>query len=157
MMANWFTSTGQDVDFGQVVEILTEHVRKNGTVYVGTDSFLDSKKCTFSTAIVLHGAEDQRGGKYFIKRCRVKNAGYRNLSTRILEEVTRSVITANRVIEACPSADVELHIDVSAPEKQAGTSKLADAMVGYATSAGFTTKIKPFAFAAASVADKHSK
>ena len=60
-------------------------------------------------------------------------------------------------MELCPNIKIEIHLDVSASDKKAGTSHISDMLVGYAKGAGFETKIKPDAFAAASIADKHSK
>ena len=42
-------------------------------------------------------------------------------------------------------------------ENKEGTSHLAKMLVGYVRGSGYVCKIKPHAFAAASIADKHSK
>ncbi len=60
-------------------------------------------------------------------------------------------------MQLCPEIKVEIHLDVSASDKKESTSQFSDMLVGFARGAGFETKIKPDAFAAASIADKHSK
>lgn len=76
---------------------------------------------------------------------------------RILAEVQKSVELGLKLLELIPVLDIEIHLDVSASDKNNGTSKFADMLTGYATGAGFNCKIKPNAYAATSVADKHSK
>ena len=49
------------------------------------------------------------------------------------------------------------HLDVSSSEKDTKTSKFSDMLIGYAKGSGFECKVKPLAFAASSVADRHSK
>ena len=56
-----------------------------------------------------------------------------------------------------PSAKLELHLDISPQESREGTSHLAKMLVGYVKGSGYECRIKPDAFAAASIADKHSK
>ena len=76
---------------------------------------------------------------------------------RITEEVQKSVNTGLKLLTFCPKIDIELHLDVSPEHKGEGTSKFSKMLVGYAKGSGFDCKIKPNAFAASSVADKHSK
>ena len=62
-----------------------------------------------------------------------------------------------KILELYPEAKIELHLDVSNTNKESKTSKFADMLIGYAKGSGFDCKIKPEAFAAYCVADKHSK
>ena len=59
--------------------------------------------------------------------------------------------------EKCPEADIEIHLDISSSDKKEKTSSYADMLIGYARGVGFKCKVKPDAFAATSIADKHSK
>ena len=61
-----------------------------------------------------------------------------------------------KVMESNPDAPVEIHIDIgSTPLSK--TRDLKDALGGWALGAGFSYKIKPDAWASASVADRHTK
>ena len=60
-------------------------------------------------------------------------------------------------MEYCPTIKVELHLDVSKSDRGEKTSKFSDMLIGYAKGSGFECIVKPDAFAATSVADKHSK
>ena len=156
-MNRWFTGDGTEIEFGNILTNIGEHTANQGDVYIGTDSFLTSDCCTFATAIVLHGATGQRGGTYFFTKNRMEKRHYDILVTRVTEEVNLSVQMAMAIKLANPAACIEVHLDISAPDKKAGTSKFSDMLVGYVKGAGFRTKITPDAFAAASVAAKHSK
>jgi len=72
-------------------------------------------------------------------------------------EVQNSIDMGMKLLEFCPTIKIELHLDVSDSNKESRTSKFADMLIGYAKGSGFDCKIKPEAFAAYCVADKHSK
>ena len=76
---------------------------------------------------------------------------------RITYEVENTVNTALNILGQCPAVNIELHLDISASDKKEATSRFSDMLVGYAKGVGFPCKIKPDAFAATSVADKHNK
>ena len=60
-------------------------------------------------------------------------------------------------MEQVPTAKLELHLDISPYDANEGSSHLANMLVGYVRGSGYACKTKPYAFAAASIADKHSK
>jgi len=151
----WHTGSGRSVDFFEILQKVKAHHEKNGTVYIGTDSFSEKKACVFATSIVLLGADDQKGGKYFIKKEKVvRPASFYN---RILKEAEKSVNIALEITEIFPELDLEVHLDVSAEHKNEKTSPMTKMLMGYTIGSGFKCKIKPDSFAASSVADKHSK
>tara|TARA_R100000808_G_C2090993_1_gene111422 strand:- start:495 stop:731 length:237 start_codon:yes stop_codon:yes gene_type:complete len=76
---------------------------------------------------------------------------------RIMAEVQDSINVGMRLLYYCPQINIELHLDVSDSEKNTKTSKFSDMLIGMAKGNGFDCKIKPLAFAASSIADKHSK
>ena len=69
----------------------------------------------------------------------------------------RGINLSNTIMDEVPNAMLELHLDISPQENNEGTSHLAKMLVGYVKGSGYECKIKPYAFAAASIADKHSK
>jgi predicted RNase H-related nuclease YkuK (DUF458 family) len=156
-MKNWFTGAGERYSFEEVLEIIENHNNNNGSVSVGTDSFIKQENCVFSTAICLYGADEQVGGRYFVKRLVFKRKEYDTLLQRILAEVQKSVELGVKLLEFNPVLDIEIHLDISDSSKGQGTSRFADMLIGYAKGAGFNYKVKPDSFAATSVADKHSK
>ena len=156
-MSRWLTGSGDEVSFEEIINIILEHRDDNGKVSVGTDSFIKKQDCIFSLAICLYDGDSQNGGRYFIKRTNIDKGKYPNLLQRILAEVQMSVELGLKLLELIPVLDIEIHMDVSGSDKNNGTSKFAEMLTGYAKGAGFECKIKPDAYAASSVADKHSK
>tara|TARA_R100001509_G_C4845241_1_gene208060 strand:+ start:596 stop:1057 length:462 start_codon:yes stop_codon:yes gene_type:complete len=152
----WHSGSGIKTNLDTIYKQIESHTRKNGSVYVGCDSQIYGDKCTFSTVICLHGANNQKGGYYFFKRQKTKRNDYPNMVIRLLKEVELSIAIGYKILENNPSADIEIHIDANSKKDQP-TGRFADMLMGYAKGAGFRCKIKPEAWASNSIADKHSK
>ena len=148
---------GTAVEYAEMMDIIEEHHLADGNVYIGSDTQPHNGGCIMSSAIVLHGAYNQRGGKYFITREVMSSREMTVLAIRILAEAERTIRIAQDIAMLFPDIKMELHVDISNTDKETPTSNLASMIVGYVTGIGFDCKIKPDAFAAASVADKHSK
>jgi uncharacterized protein len=155
-MNDWFTGSGDRISFEDIIKIVIEHSEATGTVYIGSDSMVQKQKCVFCTAICLLGPTEQ-SNRYFIKRTKSDAKEFKTLLQRITAEVQNSIDMGLRLLEYCPTIKIELHLDVSNTNKESKTSKFADMLIGYAKGSGFDCKIKPDAFAAYCVADKHSK
>jgi len=155
-MNDWFTGSGARISFEDITKIIIEHSEAMGTVYIGSDSMVQKQKCVFCTAICLLGPTEQ-SNRYFIKRTKSDAKEFKTLLQRITTEVQNSIDMGLRLLEYCPTIKIELHLDVSNTNKESKTSKFADMLIGYAKGSGFDCKIKPDAFAAYCVADKHSK
>ena len=157
LIDNWFTGTGQKIEYQRIINIIDEYTKLGGVLSVGTDSHISKKNCTFSSAICLHGASSRQGGRYFYKKENFKKAQFASFPKRIIFEVQKSIELGMEILQHFPEMDIELHMDISSAEKNNKTSGLANMLIGYASGAGFKYRIKPNAFAAATVADKHSK
>lgn len=155
-MKKWYTGSGYEILMEDIEKELEAHISNNGDIYLGCDSFLKAQQCVFASVICLHGADGQRGGRYYWIRERYPARKYRNLQYRIFSEASKTVSLAMKLSERFPSANIELHMDISTKES-AKTHKFVDALTGFAKSAGFSCQVKPYAWAAAAIADKHSK
>ena len=153
----WFTGSGDKLEFKEIKLLVEKHTKDNGSISVGSDSFIRKRECIFSTAICLYGADSQEGGRYFVRRIKFKREIFRTLLQRITKEVQDSIEIGILLLEHNPIIDIDIHLDVSASDKKQATSRFSDMLIGYTKGAGFDCKIKPNAFAAATVADKHSK
>ena len=152
----WYSGSGNSTTLEQIFKETLEHSGKSGGIYIGCDSQIYRDKCTFSTVICLHGADEQQGGNYFYKREKHKRLSYPTMVTRLLKEVELSIEIGYKILDFNPNADIEIHIDANS-KKDMPTGKFADMLMGYAKGAGFKCKIKPDAWASNSIADKHSK
>ena len=155
--ADWFDGNGQRATYEQIINDIKTHHLNNGTLYVGSDSQYYNTGVVLTSAIILHGADGQQGGRYYINRRKLKPESYRVLAVRILAEAEQTINVANDIVKSVPNVKIELHVDISNTDKNEATSDLAKMVIGYVVGNGFECKIKPDAFAAASVADKHSK
>ncbi len=153
----WYTGSNNNTTFDDIIEEIKQHTYSNGTIYIGTDSFFIKNKCIFSTAICLYGADKQKGGRYFYTKSYLNKKQFPELSIRMIKEAENTINLANTIINNIPSAKLELHLDISPQENNEGTSHLANMLIGYVKGSGYECRIKPDAFAAASIADKHSK
>ena len=157
LKTTWNTGSKNIIDFNDIIEQIRKHTLLNGTVYIGTDSFFIKNKCIFATAICLYGADKQKGGRYFYIKTSLNKKQFPELSIRMIKEAEKTINLANHIVELIPTAKLELHLDISPQENHEGTSHLAKMLVGYVKGSGYECRIKPYAFAAASIADKHSK
>ena len=154
---NWNTGSKNKINYTSIILQIKEHSKQNGTVYIGTDSFFIKDNCIFSTAICLYGADNQQGGRYFYTKSKLNKKQFPELSIRMIKEAENTITLANDIMQQVPSAKLELHLDISPHDANEGTSHLAKMLVGYVRGSGYECKVKPFAFAAACIADKHSK
>jgi len=152
----WLTGSGDIIDFNDMLGIIESYVGRDGKIFIGTDSQINTKNCTFVTAICLHGAAGSSGGRYFFYRTKDNISRYKNLKVRIMQEVQRSIEIALHVIDKNPMSDVEIHLDIGSTERSK-TRGYVDEFTGWTRSAGFSCKVKPEAWASASIADKHTK
>lgn len=151
----WVSGDGKFVTEEDITRSIRDHADRNGRVYVGTDSQLNGPNCTFSTVICLHGAVGQQGGRYFLRRSTVASANVKGMRKRITQEVSDSIEVGMHVMEECPDAQVEIHIDVGTTPRSE-SRVLADSLKGYATAAGFEVRVKPDSWASM-IADKHTR
>jgi len=122
---------------------------------IGTDSQdKNSHGADFVTAIILHkvGA----GGIYFWQR--ETNPNHLALKARIIEEAVRSLLCAQKFLDALGRENgimktLEIHVDVG---QKGPTREIIGEVVGMVRGSGFEVKIKPDAFGASKVADRHT-
>lgn len=109
------------------------------------------------TAILVH--RRGFGGKYFWKRKEVSNI--HSLREKIYAETLESLEFASTFVPLLkkklngqsPSYNLEIHIDVG---EHGDTRDMIKEVVGMVTGNGFVAKTKPNAYAASSVADRHT-
>ena len=151
----WYTGSGTPTTFDQIILLIKDHTEKSGKVYVGADSQLASDFCTFATVVCLHGGTENTK-KYFFMKERAPRSSYSNLRIRINEEVAKSLRALLLIVESVPDVDVEVHVDVGRSDRSK-TRPFVDSIVGWVRGLGVPCKVKPEAWASASVADRHTR
>ncbi|GAB6274318.1 MAG: ribonuclease H-like YkuK family protein [Peptococcaceae bacterium] len=123
-------------------------------VIIGSDSQVRQETC-FVTAIIVHRIG--KGGRYYYRKKIQRKI--KSLRQKIFYETAQSLEIGAMVTKyfaegGLDDTEVEIHIDVS---KHGETKDLIREVVGMVIGSGFQAKIKPEAFGASVVADKHTK
>lgn len=145
----WLDGSDKQHTFEQVLATCKEY---NSRMCLGTDSQVNGQTVTFATAICFPG--DGHGGKFFIHRRKLPRSMFKELRTRLEQEVTFSLETATALMEIGID-DFEIHIDVSPSMTRHGSARSAEMLRKYVQAYGIEYKIKPEAWASGSVADRY--
>lgn len=123
-------------------------------IIIGSDSQVRNETC-FITAVVVHRLG--KGARYYYHKRVYRKI--KSLRQKIFYETALSLELGGRVTKYFADSGfahlpVEIHIDVG---NKGETRDLIKEVVGMVTGSGFDAKIKPEAYGASSVADKHTK
>jgi len=143
-----------DQVIGTMVDEMKAHRKERFEILIGTDSSTSLNHLDLVSAIVLH--KMGKGGRYFWTRCRERSVP--SLRQRIWREAWLSFQLAQHVIERLAATsslqfNLEIHVDIG---ENGRTKELIDEVVGMIIGNGLSVRIKPHAYAASSVADKHT-
>lgn len=143
-----------DSMFKDICNFMGDDPESEYKLIVGSDSQTREQVC-FVTAVVIHRLG--KGGRYFFTRRRVKKMP--SLKQRIFYEAHLSLDLASKIAEKISNnglcdLNVEIHLDIGTNGKT--RSFIRDLVLEVAGN-GFAAKIKPDAYGASQVADKHSK
>jgi len=130
------------------------HSQEQFELLIGTDSSTSPHHLELVSAIVLH--KIGRGGRYFWTRTRERRTP--SLRHQIWREAWLSFELAQHVMghlesESLLQFNLEIHVDIG---ENGPTKDLIDEVVGMIIGNGLAVRIKPHAFAASAVADKHT-
>lgn len=159
----FYSPTKGSMTIGKIIseikKFIDDNPQKICSIIIGSDSQIhfskNGKEYDFVTVIIIH--RRGYGASYFWKKEKVNKQLV--LRERIYNETMRSLTTALEIVpilrECLPkdSYNFEIHIDVGEKGK---TREMINEVVGMVTGNGFVAKIKPEAYGASSVADKHT-
>lgn len=140
--------------FQHLVSFVEEDKDQLYNLIIGTDSML-ADETTFVTAIVVH--QVGHGGRYFYRK--VLNRKIESLRQRMFYEAALSLETATKLTaelskNGYAKLPVAIHLDVG---ENGETRTIIHEVVGMVTGSGYAAVIKPDAYGATKVADRHSK
>ena len=138
----------------EIVGMMGADPKAEYQLVVGTDSQTYHDTADYVTAVVVHRVG--KGGRYFWRRSR--EARPKSLRERIWREAWLSYEVAQMVIGALREREVlgfhlEIHVDVG---RAGRTRELVEEVVGMIIGVGLPVRTKPEAYAASTVADKHT-
>ncbi|MDD3653198.1 MAG: ribonuclease H-like YkuK family protein [Desulfotomaculaceae bacterium] len=154
----FFSPTKGRMDFEQMMDDIIKYIRGLPTsaykIIIGSDSQV-KRETSFVTAIIVHRLG--KGARYYYRKKNQRKI--KSLRQKIFYETALSLEIGGMVNKYFSNSgfaelDVEIHIDVG---NQGETKNLIREVVGMVTGSGFRAKIKPDAYGASSVADKHTK
>ena len=152
----WFTGDMKPVGRERLLKDLEDHIFEGGKIFVGCDSNVIGDNCTYAHTICLYNEEARRGGRYYVKTCKIKMKFSTPPQVRIMQEAQYAIEIAMELAQVFPSETIEVHLDVNT-RKGNLSQTLADQLSGYAKSAGFACKMKPDSWAATGIADGHTR
>ena len=151
----WLSGGGEYQTTESLTEEIIDYAKKGCTLYVGADSMMLTETCIFAVVIALHD-RDQKIAKYFYRKIRKQENKYKDIKLKILEEVSLAVDTAHFILEQCPEAKLEIHVDIST-KKANKSSSMYSLVKGWIAGLGVPLKVKPDSWASSSIADWHTK
>lgn len=154
-----FTSPSKGrLDFQEMMYDIIKYIKglpsSSYKIIVGSDSQVKSESC-FITAVIVHRLA--KGARYYYRK--KTHRKIKSLRQKIFYETSLSLEVGGMIHKffadtGYDDLNVEIHIDVGV---HGDTKDLIREVVGMVTGSGFQAKIKPEAFGASSVADKHTK
>jgi predicted RNase H-related nuclease YkuK (DUF458 family) len=143
-----------DAVISTIIAEMEGHPQERFELLIGTDSSTSINHLELVSAIVLHKVG--RGGRYFWTRTRERRTP--SLRHQIWREAWLSFELAQHVIRNLGSNsllqfNLEIHVDIG---ENGRTKELIDEVVGMIIGNGLAVRIKPHAYAASAVADKHT-
>jgi hypothetical protein len=154
----FISPTKGKMTFEEMMQDIIQYIRglphSSYKIIIGSDSQVKHDTC-YITAVVIHRLG--KGAKYYYRKQIEQRV--RSLRQKIYFETSLSLevgglVTGYLAETGYEELDLEIHIDVG---NNGETKDLIREVVGMVTGSGFSAKIKPDAYGASSVADKHSK
>jgi len=155
---NFYSPTKGRLNFQGMTDEIISYIKGLPTssykIIIGSDSQV-KRETSFVTAVIVHRLG--KGARYFFRK--KTHRKIKSLRQKIFYETALSLEVGSMVTEFFSDSgfddlNVEIHIDVGTHGE---TKSLIREVVGMVTGSGFHAKIKPDAFGASSVADKHTK
>lgn len=146
------------MDFDEMMNDIINYIKGIPTssykIIIGSDSQV-KRETSFVTAMIVHRLG--KGARYYYRK--KTHRKIKSLRQKIFYETALSLELGGMVNKYFSNSgfdelNVEIHIDVG---NHGETKSLIREVVGMVTGSGFQAKIKPDAYGASSVADKHTK
>lgn len=162
--SDFISPTKGKLSLRQVVQDITNYLHQDPLSYyrlvIGSDSqehhINGTKVANYITAVVVHRVG--RGGRYYWRNG-TKEKTY-SLRQKIYKETQLSLEAAEELVPYIRKSlngshnwELEIHIDVG---EVGDTRDMIKEVVGMVVGSGYTARTKPAAYAACTVADKHT-
>ena len=85
-MQPWLDADGREVEFNDILNIVSSYIDQGGKVYIGTDSMLRTTTCTFACVLALHDSS-QDAYSYYFRKHRENNPTYKDLTKKLNKDM----------------------------------------------------------------------
>jgi predicted RNase H-related nuclease YkuK (DUF458 family) len=152
----WKTGSNKKVIFSDILSFISNSLKYESRVVVGTDSQPHREGSLFVTAITVMSDSVDYDCRYFYLKHPPKVA--HGLFDRLFSETQHSLDIASEIRESIPSVSIEIHLDISPSDSKSRTSQYANSLVSLVHGYGYNqVKVKPESWCASAIADFHSK
>tara|TARA_B100000674_G_C37713554_1_gene856322 strand:- start:67 stop:552 length:486 start_codon:yes stop_codon:yes gene_type:complete len=153
----WKTSNKKMIEYDSIVNFLKEAVAYDHQIVLGTDSQPFNSGTFLVTALVVLCQDRAYHCRYFYKEHANRPTHY-SLYDRIYSEVDTTLNIAHILRDEIPQANFTIHLDVNHDIKRGKTAKFSTGLVAMVKGYGYqNVEIKPNAWCASKVADRHTK
>jgi predicted RNase H-related nuclease YkuK (DUF458 family) len=154
----WRTGSKKAIEYECIISFLKEASQyKRHEIILGTDSQPFSAGTFSVTAIAVLCENQDYHCRYFYKE-HEEIPHHHNLYSRILSEAETTIKLATEVKERLNEANISIHLDVSHENTSNRTGRFSRSLVAMVKGYGYeNVEIKPNAWCASKVADKHTK
>lgn len=150
--ARWFTGSNEPCSFSDVVDRIKS--ANPDEIHIGCDSHLRQQVYYFAIAVCF---KTETGWIYFWKRHKYKQKFFPNLKLRLQHEVLLSLSLANELKdEDTKDRDTWVHADLNENPRYKSSQSVKQ-LTNLIKAMGFNCLVKPYSWAASSVADWHAK
>lgn len=155
---HFISPTKGKMTFAEMMDDIVEYIKglpsSSYKIIIGSDSQVRQETC-FITAVIVH--RQGKGARYYYRKKMQRKV--KSLRQKIFYETSLSLEIGSQIAKHLAECgidhiEVEIHIDIG---HQGETRELIREVVGMVTGSGFAAKIKPEAFGASTVADRHTK
>ena len=153
----WLRGDGTEINLKDILLDIQKYQINGEKIYVGTDSHERGNMLVVVTAVCLHDEKKRSGGNYFyFRESHSRIPRYDSVRKKLQLETQQSIDVAT-FLRNQGYKNITIHIDSSEQDKNTKSSKVTFELVSYVKGMNFGYQVKPFAWASASIADKHSK
>ena len=151
----WKNSKNKSFYIEEILSII-RNLPKEHLIAIGTDSQVKKGKVIFVTAICVDAKESYYHRKFFYFKRKLPKEEYKRLYVRLIKETEESIFISNMIKHKINKVNIEIHSDINL-NKRYESAVYSNTIKGYILGCGFSFILKPFSYAASSVADKYTK
>lgn len=159
-----YSSTFGEIDLNNIAEIIVNSIIVNRDskyeILIGSDSQTYKNRSKLVSVIVLRRIGK---GAIFFYDNKIIEPCYKTIRQKLVAETSSSLELANNLLkciedigkdDVLDKVNIKIHVDAG---EMGPTKLLINEVIGWIEACGYHCKIKPYSYAASSVADKLSK